>query len=90
MNDNTPEEQQKGHQHRRHVWLMALCCGLPIVGFLVIGLIGISMPSLETALLFVCPIGMIAMMYFMHRDHRTQVKGHNHGDERASPEPKHN
>lgn len=49
---------------------MAACCGLPILGFLAIGVLGIAMPSLETALLLICPIGMVAMMYMMNRDNK--------------------
>ena len=53
--------------HKGHMWMMAVCCGLPILGFLAIGVIGISLPSLETFLLLLCPVGMIVMMYLMHR-----------------------
>ena len=53
--------------HKGHMWMMAVCCGLPIVGLLAIGVIGISLPSLETFLLLLCPVGMIVMMYLMHR-----------------------
>lgn len=83
---NQPEEHKPGHRHKRHLWLMGLCCGLPIAGFLAIALLGLSLPSLETALLFVCPVGMIAMMYFMHRDGRTSAKGDN--DQRLSSDVK--
>lgn len=54
--------------HKGHLWMMAICCGLPIAGFLAIAVLGVSLPSLETLLLLLCPIGMIGMMYFMHRD----------------------
>lgn len=71
--ENTSDNKNKGHSHAKHMWMMAVCCGLPIIGFLVIGAIGISMPSLETLFLIICPIGMIGMMYMMHRD--SQQKG---------------
>ena len=57
----------KKHSHNGHMWMMAICCGVPIVGLLTILWLGISMPSLETALYLICPIGMVAMMYMMHR-----------------------
>jgi hypothetical protein len=60
--------------HKGHMWMMAVCCGLPIIGFITIAVIGISMPSLETALLLICPIGMIGMMYMMRRDSCTERK----------------
>lgn len=67
-----PDENKTNH--KSHMWMMAVCCGLPIIGFLTIAVLGISMPSLETALLLLCPIGMIGMMYFMHRDNCSSSK----------------
>ena len=52
--------------------MMAICCGLPVVGFLVIGGMGISSPSLETLLILACPIGMGYMMYMMRKKHGAQ------------------
>ena len=69
MPDNNSNKESNNHSHKGHMWMMAICCGLPIIGFLAIAVLGISMPSLETALFLICPIGMIAMMYFMYRDH---------------------
>ena len=83
-NENTGDHKNKGHSHAKHMWMMAVCCGLPIIGFLVIGAIGISMPSLETLLLIICPIGMIGMMYMMHRD--SQQKGSACCDSKESTE----
>ena len=66
---NKSDKNKTSHQgHKGHMWMMAICCGLPIAGFLAIAVLGISLPSLETALFLLCPIGMIGMMYFMHRD----------------------
>lgn len=73
-NENNSANKNKGHSHSKHMWMMAVCCGLPIIGFLVIGAIGISMPSLETLFLIICPIGMIGMMYMMHRDSQQKEK----------------
>ena len=74
-NENTSDHKNKGHSHAKHMWMMVVCCGLPIIGFIVIGVIGISMPSLETLLLLICPIGMVGMMYMMHRDGQGKEKG---------------
>ena len=71
---NTGDKNKQGHSHGKHMWMMAICCGLPILGFLTIGVIGISMPSLQTLLLLICPIGMIGMMYMMHRDSGKSAK----------------
>ena len=57
-------DMKKGFNHMR---MMAICCGLPIIGFMVIGALGITSASLETLLFWICPIGMGAMMFMMHR-----------------------
>ena len=72
---NTGENKSQPHSHAKHMWMMAICCGVPILGFLAIGVIGITMPSLETILLLVCPIGMMGMMYMMHRDSQQKNNG---------------
>ena len=68
MSIKLDENKTSHHDHKGHNWMMAICCGLPIIGFLAIAVLGISLPSLGTALFLLCPIGMIAMMIFMHRD----------------------
>jgi len=68
--------EKQGHSHAKHMWMMAICCGLPIVGFLTIGALGISAPSLETLIAMICPIGMVGMMYMMHRDSQKKEGGH--------------
>jgi hypothetical protein len=75
-NSNTGDNKKQGHSHAKHMKMMAICCGLPILGFLAIGILGISMPSLETLILLICPIGMIGMMYMMHRDNQGKEGGH--------------
>ena len=69
------DNKKQGHSHAKHMWMMAVCCGLPIIGFLAIGILGISMPSLETLLLVICPISMVGMMYMMQRDSQGKEKG---------------
>lgn len=71
---NTDDTKKQGHSHAKHMWMMAVCCGLPIIGFLAIGILGISMPSLETLLLVICPVGMIGMMYMMNRNSQGSEK----------------
>ena len=73
-NSNTSDNKRQGHSGSKHMWMMAICCGLPIIGFLAIGILGLSMPSLETLFLLICPIGMIGMMYMMHRDSQGKNK----------------
>ncbi|MBT3226187.1 MAG: hypothetical protein HN580_09825 [Deltaproteobacteria bacterium] len=54
--------------HSKHLWLMAICCGVPILGFLLMGSLGFSSPSLELLFAVVCPIGMGAMMFMMAKN----------------------
>jgi len=68
-------DEKQSHSHAKHMWMMAACCGLPIVGFFAIGALGISAPSLETLIALICPIGMVGMMYMMHRDSQRKEKG---------------
>ena len=83
---NSGGKKRQTHSHAKHMWMMAICCGLPILGFLAIGVIGISMPSLETVLLLICPIGMIGMMYMMHRDSQQKENGNSCCDSGKSAE----
>lgn len=72
-NANGSNENRQKHTHRgghmSHMWMMALCCGAPIIILLAVLLLGSSLPGLKIALLsiapFLCPIMMIPMM-FMH------------------------
>lgn len=61
------ERNSTSHSHSGHMKMMAICCGVPILGFLLIAGLGLSLPSLETALLLICPIGMIVMMVMMRK-----------------------
>jgi hypothetical protein len=74
MRNESSNKQETTTSHKGHMWMMAVCCGLPIIGFIAIAVLGVSMPSLETALLLICPIGMIGMMYMMRRDSCTERK----------------
>ena len=69
MEKQTDNVKEKGDMKKgfNHMWMMVICCGLPIVGFIVIGALGITSASLEKLLFWICPIGMVAMMFMMHR-----------------------
>ncbi len=71
----TGDNKNQDHSHSKHMWIMAVCCGLPVAGFLAIGLLGLNMPSLITFLLLICLTGMAGMMFMMHRDGKGSVKG---------------
>ena len=50
MRNENSNKSEKTASHKGHMWMMAVCCGLPIIGFIAIAVLGVSMPSLETAL----------------------------------------
>jgi len=51
-----------------HMWMMIVCCALPLVAILAIGAFGVNAPSLKTLLLLICPIAMGVMVFSMMRD----------------------
>ncbi|MEW6030281.1 MAG: DUF2933 domain-containing protein [Chloroflexota bacterium] len=62
--------------NKRHVWLMLLCCLLPIIGIAAIFLFKIPVNTvLYFGLLLLCPLAHFFMMGQM---------GHNHGGEQHS------
>ena len=65
---NTLLSKQRGHL--KHLGMMAICCGLPILLLLGIGAYGISSESLEFMILLICPIGMGLMMWMMIRGNK--------------------
>jgi hypothetical protein len=74
MRNESSNKKETTTSHKGHMWMMAVCCGLPIIGFLAIAVLGVSLPSLETALLLICPIGMIGMMFMMNKNSCTKSK----------------
>ena len=62
-------KNQPNHMHK-HMWIMAACCGIPIIGFLAIGALGASSASFEPLFSLICLVGMGYMMFSMFRDQR--------------------
>jgi choline-glycine betaine transporter len=56
-----------------HLWMMILCCALPIVLIFAIGFFGLSLGSLSAwlpyAMILLCPLSMFFMMRGMTQDH---------------------
>ncbi len=54
----------------KHIWIMIICCALPLIGFGVAWLLGIPLGTLGiTALILLCPLGHILMMVGMRKKH---------------------
>ena len=51
---------------KNHALAMILCCGIPIVGILVLSSLGILGSWGYYALLVICPVGHLLMMRGMH------------------------
>jgi hypothetical protein len=62
------------------MWMMALCCGAPLLLLLAIFLFGASFPGLKLGLLsvlpFICPVMMIGMVPMMLRKDKHDDNGH--------------
>ena len=66
-NVKTPSSQSG---HAKHMLIMAVCCGTPILLLAGIGIFGISYHSLEMMILLICPIGMGIMMWLMMKENK--------------------
>ncbi len=54
----------------KHMWIMVICCALPLIGFGVAWYLGVPLGALgTTALILLCPIGHIVMMVTMGKKH---------------------
>lgn len=67
--DQVQGSNTKHKGHMSHMWMMALCCGLPIAVLFLLPLFGVSLfkGSLIGIVPFLCPIMMMIMMPMMMR-----------------------
>lgn len=69
VSNQTQGRNTKHKGHMSHMWMMALCCGLPIVVVLILPLFGVSLfkGGLLGIVPFICPIMMLIMIPMMMR-----------------------
>lgn len=64
--DHNGDENLGGHNHKNHLWMMLLCCGVPLAIIALLAVFGGSIPSARSILLpiipFLCPVMMLLMM----------------------------
>lgn len=81
-NNNNNSGGQKHKGHLSHMWMMLLCCGLPIILLAVVSLLGTALPGVRNVLIsilpFMCPLMMVAMIPMMLR------KGKNNENDRSA------
>jgi hypothetical protein len=71
--ENVVQSRHKGKKHSsmKHMLMMAMCCGLPIILLLILPFLGIFgtgfKASLASRIPFVCPVMMIFMIPMMLR-----------------------
>ena len=63
---------------KSHLWIMLLCCLIPVVGFTAVSFFKVPLSSvLLYVLLLLCPLSHILMMKFMGHDH-SEAGSHPH------------
>jgi len=71
----------KAKGHMSHMWMMVLCCGLPLALIFVLPMLGISFfnGALLGIIPFLCPLMMLLMIPMMMRGNRgSQGQPNNH------------
>lgn len=86
--NNEKHDHKKGHMP--HMIMMALCCGAPILLFLLLPFINKLIPCSYGVLVwiapFLCPLLMLPMMISMIKEHKDDpketynIKDNNHSD----------
>ena len=70
-NSNQPEKHGKNHNPMKHILMMAMCCGLPLVLIIILPFLGIFGTGFKVTIAsiipFICPLMMIFMIPMMMR-----------------------
>lgn len=75
--------QSKNNKHLGHshsIWMMILCCGVPILLFFVISMLGANFTALKAVLIsilpFLCPAMMLLMIPMMFMKSKGRGESH--------------
>ncbi len=65
---------------KKHLWLMILCCLIPIAAIVAVRVMGIQLGTWSTALfLILCPLSHIVLMWAMRHDDQKNENPHQAG-----------
>ena len=69
--DTNPKAEEEKHNPMKHMWMMILCCAVPVAVLLLLPFITAGIPGeaipLSGIIPFLCPILMGIMMFWMFR-----------------------
>ncbi len=88
-NEEKKESVKKKGIFNKHMLMMIICCGLPIIIIAVISILNISTSGIVNQFIWLlCPLLMIPMMFFMFRKDKKGKSCCNGNDESIENERK--
>lgn len=80
---NNGKDTKHANKYHKHLLMMALCCGIPVLIILLLPYISKLMPGVPSALgsivPLLCPVMMIGMMFMMSGGGKKADKGEDSG-----------